>query len=187
MDEADALQPDPLTRDNYYWSHSARFYNRRSLAAAQGDGWQLREGVPNTGIHIVLGGLHVIRVLKSLNGSVPHAGNNKARREAWSQPAAQTELFLSADNRLFAGAPDDVLPAMHLLIDWHVAADGKPATFVSLPRTPWGYLKAINVHWRRPFPGQAGSGLEGLSFNPGPDSDDFGTVVRIDTAELDAG
>ena len=186
MDAADLLQPDPLVRDNHFWSHSARFYHRRSLATAQAESWQLIEGVPNTGIHIILENVHRIRVLKSLNGLVPHPGSNPTRRADWAQPAAQGEFFLSADNRLLVEEPDGVLPAMNLLIDWHQKR-GEPAIFVSLPKAPWDYKDSIRVHWRRPFPTEPGGEFGSVGFNPPPVNDDFSTIVRIDPGEMDAG
>lgn len=181
VEQADAVQPDALTRDNYFWSHCARFYNKRSLNRMHGSDWHLIEDVPNTGIHIVLNGVHRIRVLRSLGGLVPHPGSNGARRAAWSQPPAQGRLFHSAENELLVDPPEDKLPAMNLLIDWHLK-DGEPVISVSLPRAPWEYEQAIRVHWRRPLPSD--EDFAGLSFSPPPVNDDFGSLVEIDPGEF---
>ncbi len=184
MEAADALQPEPAARDNYFWSHSARFYNKRELARNAGNGWLLLDDVPNTGIHIVLQDVHRIRVLRSLNGTVPHPGRNLARRDAWAQPPGQGEFFLSADNELSLDNARSALPAMNLLIDWH-QEQGEPVICVSLPRAPWSYQDNIRVYWRKPFP--TADEFANMRFAPPPVRDDFSDIIRIDPGERDAG
>lgn len=186
IEAADALQPVLADRDNHFWSHAARFYNKRSLLAAQGNGWKLVQGVPNTGIHIILCHVHRIRVLRSLGDGPPHPGSNKLRRAAWAQPPGQGQFFLSADNEFLAEDAGTTLPAMNLLIDWY-QFEGQARTFLSLPKEPWEYQRSVRVHWRTPLLSPSGEEFGDMRFQPPPPGDDFGDLIRIDPGELEAG
>ncbi len=185
VDGANDLQPSAEGRDNYFWSHCARYYNRRRLfAESQGhrDEWQLIPDVPNTGIHLIVDSVHRVRVLRSLNGDVPHPGRNRARRKAWSQPPGQGQLFITADNRLVYG-DDKALLALSLLIDWHLDRHGEPVIHVSLPVGPWEFTDEVRVHWRVPLPGA--EDFSNMAFNPPkPSPHEFGNLLRIDPNEL---
>ena len=150
IEKADELQPDSRSRDNYFWSHCARYYSRASLAMEKDPSWTLIGDVANTGIHIILNSVHRIRVLRSLNDQPPPAGGSRARREAWAQPSAQSAFFHTATNELLVDPPPDTLPAMNLLLDWREES-AEPIVYVSLPIGPWGFNERVRVHWREPL------------------------------------
>ena len=187
IEKADELQPDSRSRDNYFWSHCARYYSRASLAMEKDPSWTLIGDVANTGIHIILNSVHRIRVLRSLNDQPPPAGGSRARREAWAQPSAQSALFHTATNELLVDPPPDTLPAMNLLLDWREES-AEPIVYVSLPIGPWGFNERIRVHWREPLM-DLEDDLGDLAFDPPrvPDTEDFGVFVSVDPAERDAG
>lgn len=81
---ADSLQPDAPGRDPWFWSHSARFRAKTLLATTEKEGWNIVAAAPNSGIHLVFDGLQPARVLKSMNGTIPHAGPNITRQHAWT-------------------------------------------------------------------------------------------------------
>src|SRR5690242_19521007 len=89
---ADTVQPDAAERDPWFWSHSARWTARNHLAQCEDREWDMPCGIPNCGIHVRAGGLHVARVVRSLSGSTPHPGPNRHRRKAWTN---QGQLFLA--------------------------------------------------------------------------------------------
>lgn len=169
---ADEIQPDADERDGHYWSHSARWRARKHLAAVPKDGWYLTPNVPNSGIHLRIGDLHRVRVLRSLGGTVPHPGSNRARRADWVQNA----LDLAGDG----------LPALSLLADWQIFED-EPVIHCSLPRRPWSYTADPEVYWRVPITGDADSDLARLRFDPGLLPGDVFVTVKIDPAEASAG
>lgn len=185
VESANSIQPDPATRDNHFWSHCARFYNKQALSVStqHAERWTLKPDIPNTGIHLIVDHVHNVRILKSLNRMTPPPGGNRARRAAWSQMPGQTSLFLTADNRLLLDE-DDALPAMSLIIDWYLDKDMEPRVFVGLPLAPWAYAQDVRLHWRVALPGSEEE-FAGLSFDPKkPDDTDFGTLVKVDETEL---
>jgi hypothetical protein len=172
---ADDLQPDLSARDPYYWSHSARFMARRHLTSvaevAASEAWGLVPGVPNSGIHLNIDSIHNLRVLRSLAGTVPHPGGNRARRAAWIQETLP----------LAAGG----LPALSLLADWQVSDDA-PVIFLSLPKRPWSYGSPPELHWRVPITGDTDRDLATLKFDPGL-LPGVGVTIKVDPAEERAG
>jgi hypothetical protein len=186
VEGADNLQPSTPQRDNHFWAHCARFYNKRALIEESDKHaeWVLIPDVPNTGIHVVLNNVHRIRVLRSLNGNTPPPGRNRARREAWAQPSTQGEFYLTADNHLLTENDGQSLPAFNLILDWHLDKTGEPAISVSLPRGPWQFKKEVRVHWRVRLPGSEEE-FAGTSFDPPkPSDDEFGNLLQIDDDEI---
>lgn len=185
VEAANNIQPTPEGRDNHFWSHCARYHNKKRLLVEsqkhRGE-WQLIPDVPNTGIRIVIDDVHQVRVLRSLHGDVPHPGRNRARRESWSQPSTQRELFVTADNRL-VDEDDESLRALNMLIDWHLDRHGEPVINVSLPMGPWEFEHLVRVYWRVPLPGA--DDFANIAFNPPqPSSHEFGNLLRVDPDEF---
>jgi hypothetical protein len=170
---ADELQSDRQTRDPWYWSHTARWVARNHLRSVQSSAWKLLSGVPNSGIHLRIGTVHHVRVLRSLGGTVPHPGRNRARRADWIQDS----LLLDEDNQL---------PALSLLYDWQVLHD-EPSIYLSLPKRPWSYREQPELHWRVPVTGDADQDLANLSFDPGLLPGDVVVTVKIDPADEGVG
>ena len=177
---ANDLQPDPLDRDPWFWSHSARFGALKELLVAGHDadlesGWAVRPGTPNCGIHIRVGQLHTIRVVRSLGRTTPPPGRNRRRREAWNGVPVQGQL------RLDRG----LLCPLSLIVDWH-DDENEPVIHVGLPKGEWSFENRTSprLHWRVPMP-EDGLDLSGLSFDPG-DADD-GSLVEIDPSEWASG
>lgn len=173
IEYADDLQPDPLARDPFFWSHSARFKAGRDLMGKPpGDNWRLRPRVPNSGIHLQFDGIHLMRVLRSLRGTTPHPGPNARRQQAWTflEPA-------------LSGPYGPV--ALELIADWQVA-DGEPVLHLGLPASPWRYGEPVKLHWRVPFPGDGeAEDWTRLTFNPGGDDSGYDLVaLQIDPAEI---
>lgn len=173
---ADEQQPDPSDRDPWFWSHSARFRARRHLLGVeQSDGWTLKRKVPNSGIHLRVQGVHAVRVLRSLDSTVPHPGRNRRRRKAWNQGVQGTLM-----------EHDDGLPPLSLLMDWQVH-DEEPVIHVSLPKRPWSYRENPDLHWRVPVTGDSDQDLSKLHFDPGLIPGDVMVTIKVDPAEKDAG
>lgn len=164
IEYANELQPDPDAADPYFWSHSARFHLRNALRDAQADPgvWSLRPEVSNCGVHLLLGGMHVVRVLRSMAGTTPHAGHNPKRRSAW----VQAQLPLASGGEL---------PPLSLILDWHLDGD-EPVVHVGLPYANWNFQGEPKIHWRVPMPGE-GEDFSALSFPHADDDDDFGMLV----------
>lgn len=170
---ADDQQPDPGDRDQWYWSHSARFRARRHLLSiTKREGWGINPKAPNSGIHLRLNDIHKIRVLRSLNETVPHPGRNPARRMTWMQGTMPPN--------------DGTLPALSLLIDWRVI-DDEPLVYVSLPKHPWRYKAKPVLYWRVPVTGDTDQDLSNLQFDPGLLPGDQMVSIRVDPAERNAG
>jgi hypothetical protein len=172
---ADDLQPSPFGRDPWYWSASARWKARGVLAAeTDSDRWCVAERVPNSGIHLCVDDIHKVRVLRSLDGTTPHAGRNLARRQAWFQDA------------LLLGRGGDIT-ALSLIADWQFSGD-EPVIHVGMPKAPGSFGLGAELHWRVPVTGDAGYDLGNLSFDPGNPPDDISVTLKFDPAESqDAG
>jgi hypothetical protein len=171
IDFADDLQPDPTRRDPWFWSHSARWKACSILNGVEHEGWAVTPDVPNCGIHLRLGDLHVARVLRSLAGTTPHPGSNRRRVAAWQGVQGQLPL-----------AENGTLPPLSLVVDWHEAEDGEPAIHVGLPAGSWTYGTNPRLHWRVLVP-EDGLDLSSLRFDPGPDVGDTLVTLAIDPAE----
>lgn len=171
---ADDLQPDPKTRDSWYWSHSARWRacgHLLSVGKKEQEGWGFTKGA-NSGIHLRLADIHTVRVLRSVHDTVPHPGPNRARRLVWMQGSTLPPN-------------DGSLPPLSLLMDWCVE-DDEPCIYASLPRQPWKYRGTPQVYWRVPVTGDAGKDLANLEFNPGLLPGDQMVSFKIDPAERSA-
>jgi hypothetical protein len=166
---ADGQQPDLDDRDPWFWSHSARWRARRHLLGVkETDGWAITRRVPNSGIHLCIKDIHTVRILRSLGGTVPHPGRNRARRDDWIQGTLKPS--------------DGGLPPLSLLMDWQVH-DDEPLVYLSLPKRPWSYGSDPELHWRVPVTGDADEDLNNLRFDPGLLPGD----VMVDPAERDTG
>lgn len=171
---ADELQPDRDARDPWFWSHSARFKARSELlgkAESRVEGYRLREGVPNCGIHLGFDGVHKARVVRSLGGTTPAPGRNPARRRDWRGVPVQTQLLLAASG---------TLPPLSMIIDWQDVA-GEPVIHVGLPRFGWDYRTKPLLHWRVPLPDE-GIDYASLVFDGSDDGPD-NVFIEIDPAE----
>lgn len=170
---ADEQQPDPDDRDLWFWSHGARWQARRHLLSVPSrKGWGINPEVPNSGIHLRIADIHDIRVLRSLAGTVPHPGQNRARRKAWVQDTIPPR--------------DGGLRPLSLLIDWQVHND-EPLVYLSLPKRPWRYGADPEVHWRIPVTGDTDKDLNNLSFDPGLLPGDVTVTIKVDPAESEVG
>jgi hypothetical protein len=192
--QADTQQPERDERDNYYWSHTARFYNKSALriehAKDRNADWKLVEDVPNTGIHVLLADVHYVRVLKSLNGTAPNPGRNRQRRNAWVgvQPPEQGRLLLTRDCTLTTD-DSDAFPALNVIVDWHLDEHAEPVVHVGIPAGPWDYAgdlatyaASVRMHWRVPLPGSEAE-YENLRFSSEQAGDDFTEILHIDDDE----
>jgi len=169
---ADSLQPAE-DRDPFFWSHSARFRARNRLRDADATDWVLVPKVNNFGIHLLVADLHLIRVLRSLEGSTPPPGPNRRRRNAWQQlPAIQGQLALGSDGDL---------PPLSLVADWQTGLD-EPIIHLGLPQEPFGFRQNARLHWRVPLPSD-GLDLASLAFEPGPDPGTAPVTLKVDPAE----
>ena len=170
---ADTLQPDLKTIDPFYWAHSARFEALRSLRKVDPDGWELRPLVANSGIHLLVQGLHKTRVVKAADGMVRAPGSSGKQMRDYV--GIQTQLLYDMGEGLF-------LPALSLLVDWQLDVDREPIVHLSLPIQPWRYWETALVHWRVPLPPGGAVSLTDMVFDPGGDEGDVMEVV-IDPAE----
>jgi len=171
---ADGLQPDREVRDPWYWSHSARWRARRYLALVTKNGWGLAEKAANSAIHLHFDGIHSARVLKSMNGTTPHAGPNNARQRAWNFP-----------DQLRIGNGQIPWP-IRLIFDWRPTEDG-PIVHVGLTKGAGDYLNGAELHWRVAVTGDADTDLTGLAFDPSDPSAPVAVTLKIDHDELDGG
>lgn len=169
---ADDLQPDPVTRESVFWSHSARFRARGRLLSAERVGWGMSPRIANMGIHLHFEGLHTARVLRSLHGSSPHAGSNRARQTAWTLEDARPFLPLGS---LVSGP-------LTLILDWTRDEDDGIVLNAGLPRRAGSYPNGANLHWRVRVTGDADSDLANTEFD-GNDPDGSARVIRIDPNE----
>jgi hypothetical protein len=166
---AEDQQPEPDDRDSYFWTTCARFEARNQLGLADGDGWALVPDVKSLGIHLRIGNLHAIRVLRSLQGGTPPPGRNKRRRSAYIQGQ-----FPLAD-------PEGDLPALSLIADWQ-DLDGEPIIHLGLPAGPWEFGRTARMYWRVPLPGD-GLDLNSLVFDPLPDDGTAPVTLRVHPSE----
>ncbi len=175
IDFANDIQPDPEYRDRWYWAHSARYRARRALEASSqaARGWELIAGVPNSGIHIRVGELHVIRVLRAAQGTTPAPGHTRKRQEAWQQ----CRLRFPADDEL------EGLPPLDLILDWTTDATDVLTMHLGMPLGVWTHGSAPILEWRVPLP--SADDLEELAFE-GADDDQVPVVLRIDDTEAEA-
>lgn len=171
---ADKLQPDSAARDRWFWSHAVRFRARQLLAEADKDGWDIVRSAPNSGIHLTFRGFQPARVLKSLNGAMPHAGPNAARQSAWTFPE-------SLDLRTASG-----LTAVPLLFDWHISEEG-PIVHAGIPKKPGSFRSGPELYWRIPITGDADDDLNDLSYDPTDPTPDAGVILKVDPAEFEDG
>jgi hypothetical protein len=169
---ADEQQPDPDDRDQWFWSHSARWRARRQLLSVAAEGWSINPDVSNSGIHLCVDQVHCLRVLRSLGDTVPHPGSNRARRDAWIQDTLPPR--------------DGSLRPLSLLADWCVH-DDEPRIYLSLPKRPWTYGSDPELYWRVPVTGDASQDLANLRFDPGLLPGDVMVTVKVDPAESEAG
>ena len=176
---ADELQPSRDDRDPWFWSHSARHMTLKQLLLANPqpsiEGFEVRSGIPNSGIHLRFQDLHIARVVRSLGGTTPAPGRNLARRRDWTNPPVQGQLPL---------ADGVALVPLSLIIDWQ-EMDGEPLIHVALPRNEWGYRKKEALYWRVPMPDE-GVDLSTLAFDTPEDGFDGTSILDIDEAELSA-
>lgn len=182
IDYANEAQPDPVTRDPWFWSHSARYATRNRLQtmAAGADGWSLVASVPNSGIHLRIGELHVVRVLRSVSGTTPSPGRNRTRRQAWQQ----CRLRFPAGNEMGDHRVDSIhdLPPLNLVLDW-MTNDDALVMHLGLPRDVWGHGSEPVLHWRVPL--NSADDLEGLAFS-GTEDTYVPVRLRVDDAEMEA-
>jgi hypothetical protein len=171
---ADEIEPDGPTRERSFWAHAARRKALGQLQVVEAKGWALVAGVANCGIHVVLGSLHKMRVLRALGDAPPPPGLNKARQLAFQQePNGQGTLALSPDG----------LPTLSLIADWTMQ-DGEPVIHVSLPRKPWHITSNPALYWRECVTGSIADDLARLAFT-GDTSEESLVTVELDTTELD--
>ncbi len=174
IDFANDIQPEPENRDRWYWAHSARYRARRALEAssAGAQSWELIAGVPNSGIHVCLGGLHVVRVLRSAEGTTPAPGHTRRRREAWQQFRLQFPIDDETEG----------LPPLDLVLDWTTDDTDALTMHLGMPLGVWTHGKPPILEWRVLLPYT--DDLEGLAFE-GAD-DDVPVLLRVDDTEAEA-
>ncbi len=174
IDFASDIQPEPENRDRWYWAHSARYRARRVLEASSKDaqGWELVAGVPNSGIHILVDGLHKVRVLRSTEGTTPAPGHTRMRRQAWQQTRFQ---FPSKDRA-------EGLPPLDLVLDWTTDHTDALTIHLGLPKGVWNYGNDPILEWRVPLP--SGDDIEDLAFEIVDEA--MPAVLIIDDTETQA-
>ena len=174
IDAANEGQPDPDDRDPWYWSHTVRFTARRRLEQIvdPSDDWGLIGGVPNSGIHLRLGGLHVVRVLRSASGTTPAPGHSRRRREAWQQ-FQQLQFPFGGEG----------IPPANLVLDWTIANADTVVMHLGMPVGLWEHGKHPILAWRVRL--ASDDSLEELSFI-GTDDIDVPVRLRIADPELEA-
>jgi hypothetical protein len=176
---ADSIQPDLAAGGAWFWSHCARFSAQQMLASAQSPDWSLVKNVPNNGIHLTIGGIHKVRVVKSLGGEIPPPGRNKARRTAWVGIAQQLTFNLPTTGC-------DSIPALSLIADWHLDEDREPVIHLSLPRGPWRYGQDPRCEWRVHLSPGSSLGIDDLAFSGGDEGDPL-IEIAVDPPEWGAG
>lgn len=167
IDFANHLQPEGRIRDQYYWSHSARFQARQVLLGESGANWSVVEGVPNSGIHLSIRGLTTVRVLRSVGRTTPPPGANRQRRLAWSQ------LSLPSVEQ-----PDT------LIIDWYTDSEDILVMGLGLPQGIWQYRSPPQLAWRLQLPSHGD--LSDLAFVPDQEADEL-VRIRVHETEMDVG
>jgi hypothetical protein len=171
---ADRLQRRADARDPWFWSHSARWRAKQILDDAPKEGWGIVRSAPNSAIHLTFKGLQPARVLKSLNGTTPHAGGNRSRQEMWTFPE---ELALRTESGL---------QPIPLIFDWHIEEDG-PVIHAGIPKSAGDYLRGAVLYWRVPITGDADEDLNDLEFNHPDPSPEAGVRLKVDPSEYETG
>ena len=166
IDYATSLQPDLEERDQYYWSHSARYKARQVLLGNSGANWRVVGGVPNSGIHLSIDGLTTVRVLRSVGRTTPPPGTNRQRRLAWSQRSLPIDQ------------PDT------LILDWFTDAEDSLVMNLGLPKGFWHYRSSPQLAWRVQLPSR--DDLTDLTFVPDQEADEL-VRLRIHETEMDVG
>jgi hypothetical protein len=175
IDFANSLQPDPESRERWYWAHSARFVARKELIAR---GAPLTPKTPNAGIHLVLDGIHTARVLRSLWGSAPHPGRNAARQKCWVGVKQHVQGQFA-----FATTTGTALSPLSLLVDWQMDAEDEPIVHVSLPISSWRFTQRARLHWRVPLRDGGADAYSDLRFDAPDDGGE--PQIIIDPADLE--
>lgn len=175
IDYANALQPDGVV-ERWFWAHCARFETRKELLAL---GAPISASVPNAAIAFTFDGIHTARLVRSLWGSTPNPGRNRARRRSWVGIKDVQQQFR------FPSKGDDTppLPPLSLVLDWHQDDDDSPIVHCSLTVGPWQFKQRPRLHWRVPLSGDATS-FVGLRFDTPDDGGEPEIVIdRIDLAD----
>ena len=178
IDFANELQPIRRTRDPWFWSNSARFAARRTLANSPADGtanWELVADVPNSGIHIRINHLHVVRVLRSAGGTTPAPGRSRNRRKAWQQ-SRQLQLALGVGTNA-------EFPPTALILDWAIDDSDGLLMHLGMPLGPWDHGQHPILAWRVALP--AADSLGALTF-AGADDPEVPVRLRVDDTEWKA-
>ena len=176
IDRANDIQPERRNRDPWFWSHSARFAALKALEERSKGayGWELVEDVPNSGIHIGLSGLHVVRVLRSVWKTTPSPGRNNARRDAWKQ---HRQLRFSFEEGNSGYQPAD------LILDWTTDDSDQLMMHLGMPLGAWEHGSDPKLAWRIPL--ASADSLHDLSFE-GWDDEDVRVSLRTGEAEMEA-
>lgn len=174
---ADHLQPDAGNVNSHFWSHCVRYRAWRQLGQVESDSWRLVPNVPNFGIHILIGEIHTLRLVRSLSNTVPPPGRNVARRAAWTGYSEQLSFEFAS-----VGEGETTFPPLSLIADWRLDASGEPSISVSLPQGPWQYGQNPRCHWRVALASTSSSRLEDLHFE-GEDGGDPTIEIEVDPME----
>jgi len=174
IDYANDIQPEPSGRDRWYWAHSARFKARQTLVASSdgADKWDLVSNVPNSGIHVLLGGLHLVRVLRSSGGTTPAPGPNFKRRDAWQQTRLKFQM---------GDEPHELSP-LDLILDWTTDNTDALTMHLGMPVGTWEHGTTPILAWRVSLPST--DDLKGLIFT-GSDDSDVPVRLHVDGTELE--
>lgn len=163
------------SRDPWYWAHSARWRALGWLRGCDKNGWSVADRVPNSGIHLAIVGVHKIRVLRTLDGSTPPPGGNRARRQAGCKGYLGCRLHSRWGRR-------ERFPPYRLSLTGRCRAIVRSSMF-GLPKRPWDYQSGPELHWRVPVTGDATSDLARLTFDPGVPYGDVYVTLKIDPSE----
>jgi hypothetical protein len=176
---ADGLQPDKDHLDLHFWSHSARFQARNYLAQGGGLSWTLVSRVPNSGIRMLIDGIHSLRVVKSLDGEIPPPGANKARNDAWVGVGVRNQLALP----LGRPGQDLTQQPLSLIADWFLDEQREPIVHVSLPKRPWPFGCDPQCFWRVLLSPGNSLALEDLPGFSGEEGGDPTITIKVDPLE----
>lgn len=174
---ADSLQPEPTKADPYFWAAGARFKALDDLKRQDDEGWIVRPGIPNCGIHLMIRAVHKARVVKAYDGALPSPGRSHRRNRD----------YVGVQGRFVYDFGDGLpLPALSLLLDWQLDAEREPIVHLSLPEAPWPFGGDPMVHWRVRLAPGGSLALSELVWNPGSSDDgDVMVTVPIDPSESD--
>lgn len=173
IEYANDQQPDRDRRDPWFWADCCRYRTRETMRALSGERWTLKPSVPNYGVHVRVEELHMVRVVRSLDGYAPHAGRNPKRRKAWKQ---EVQGQLALDDRR-------ALPPLSVIIDWHESEDERPVLHAGIPLSAGKMGTAPTMMWRVPLD-DPGDEIGYLRFDPGPDDDTPLVTLHIDEADV---